>query len=77
MPASWDYSAKVALTLVVDGVELALSHVGPSGLVVRDACEPRPECQAKLRIAVGDSTRTRSVYLPHGIPGAGEPFAFL
>jgi len=30
------YSSKVALTLLIDGAELALSHVGSSRFVVRD-----------------------------------------
>ena len=71
------YSAKVVLTLIVSGTSLALSHVGPNEIIVRDACEPIPACDAKLLIRVDRSKRCREVFLPHGIPGPNVPVMFL
>jgi hypothetical protein len=77
MSAGTPYSASVSLWLVVDGVSLALSHVGPNELIVRDACEPIPSGDAKLYIRVDNSKRMRKVFLPNGIPGPHAPVMFL
>jgi hypothetical protein len=61
----------------VGGVSLALSHVGPNELIVRDECEPIPSGDAKLYIRVDDSKRVRKVFLPHGIPGPHVPVMFM
>ena len=66
------YSARVALTLVVNGSQLALSHVGPSTIVIRDECEPTPPCSAELIIQIEDSVQTSTVFLTNGIPGPRE-----
>jgi hypothetical protein len=66
------YSSKVALTLLIDGQRLALSHVGSSRLIVRDVCDPRPPSDAELVIEVNDSAETYKVFLPFGLPGPGE-----
>jgi hypothetical protein len=71
------YSAKVVLTLVMGGTTLALSHVGPNEIVVRDNCEPIPPGDAKLFIRVDDSKKCRDIFLPHGIPGPNQPVMFL
>ena len=71
------YSAKVVLTLIVGGRSLSLSHVGPSEIVVRDQCEPIPPGDAKLLIRVDSSKKARSIFLPNGIPGPGQPVMFL
>lgn len=75
--ASDSYSAKVVLQLVVGGLTLSLSHVGPSGIVIRDECQPMPASQAELRVFVDDSREVRQVFLPHGIPGPRQPIAFF
>ena len=49
------YSSKVALTLRIDGTELALSQVGSRQFVVRDKCEPRAAGDAEIVIEVNDS----------------------
>lgn len=77
MPAATSYSAEVDLTLRVGGVVLALSHVGPNEIIVRDACESIPAGDAKLYIRVDESRKVRNVFLPHGIPGPHVPVMFL
>jgi hypothetical protein len=77
MPAITPYSAKVVLSLLVGGVTLSLSHVGPNEIIVRDECEPIPAGEAKLLIRVDDSRKVRNVFLPHGIPGPRVPVMFL
>jgi hypothetical protein len=71
------YSAKVALKLVVGGSSLALSHVGPNEIIVRDECDPIPSGNARLLIRVDDSKKCRDIFLPHGIPGPRVPVIFL
>jgi hypothetical protein len=58
-------------------MSLALSHVGPNELIVRDQCEAIPSGEAKLYIRVDDSRKVRNVFLPHGIPGPHVPVMFL
>ncbi len=70
-------SAKVVLTLVVDGQRLSLSHVGPNEVIVRDECEAIPSGDATLLIQVDESRKKRSVFLPHGVPGPNVPVTFL
>ena len=77
MATASGYSARVALTLVVDGVQLALSHVGPSTVVIRDECEPSPPCNAELIIQVEDSVQTSTVFLMNGISGPREPVEYI
>lgn len=71
------YSSKVALTLLIEGKRLALSHVGSSRLVVRDPCDPQPAGNAELVIEVNDSAETYKVFLPFGLPGPGEPVEYI
>jgi len=77
MPNSSGYSAKVALTLLVDGVQLALSRVGPASIVVRDECQSLPPCNAKILIEVDDSKESLDVYLPDGVHGAQQRIRFF
>lgn len=63
------YSANVALTLVVNGLRLAISHLEPNGIVVRDPCEPIPPGKAKIYFKIDGSTKRRRVYLPEGVSG--------
>jgi hypothetical protein len=77
MPVVTPYSAEVVLSLLVGGVSLALSHVGPNEIIVRDACDPIPAGDAKLYIRVDESRKVRKVFLPHGIPGPHVPVMFL
>jgi len=71
------YSAKVVLTLIVGGTELALSHVGPSGLIVRDDCNPIPACSAKLLIQIDDALESTDIFLTHGIAGPRKRAAYI
>ncbi|MEX0642940.1 MAG: hypothetical protein WD468_09585 [Pirellulales bacterium] len=71
------YSPKVALALKVHGRELALSHVGPSDVTVREACEFVPPSEAVLLITVDDETESYKIFLPHGIPNAPQRVAYI
>ena len=71
------YSPKVALTLSVDGRQLALSHVGPNDVTVREACDPIPPIEAELIIQVDDELETHKIFLPHGIPRAPQKVAYI
>jgi hypothetical protein len=77
MIAHSGYSSRVALTLLIDGHELALSHVGSSRLVVRDKCEARPAGDAEIVIEVNDSTERYKVFLPRGLPGPGQLVEYI
>lgn len=63
------YSANVALTLVINGLRLALSHLEPHGIVVRDNCDPIPPGEANIFLKIDGTTKRRRVYLPEGVPG--------
>jgi hypothetical protein len=71
------YSAKVSLSLIVGDTTLGLSHVGPSGIIVREPCDPIPPCDAKIVVTIDASVSVKNVYLPHGIAGQGIPAAFF
>jgi len=77
MPAQNGYSSKVALTLFVNGSELALSHVGSNRFVVRDPCGPYPAGDAEIEIEVNESAERYKVYLPHGLPGPGQLIEYI
>jgi len=71
------YSTKVALTLVVNGLQLAVSHVGNSGLMVSDPCEPIAASNARLLVDIDDSRKVHNIFLPNGLPGPGEFVQFF
>ena len=71
------YSPNVALTLVVGDRQLALSHVGPKNVTVRDRCESIPPTDAKLVITVDDDSETYNIFLPHGIPAAPQKVDYV
>jgi len=77
MPVHHGYSSKVALTLLVGGMNLALSHVGPRGFIIRDECEPIAEGDAELIIKVNQSINKYKIFLPHGIPGPRQLVEFI
>lgn len=77
MAAQNGYSSKVALTLLVDGMSLALSHVGSRQFVVRDPCEPRPASDAEIVIEINNATNRYKVFLPHGLPGPGQLVEYI
>ncbi len=66
------YSASVILTLLVGERKLALSHVGPDSVNVREECAPLPPSEAKIVIEVDGETETLEVFLPHGVPHAPQ-----
>lgn len=71
------YSSKVALSIIVGDVELSLSHVGPSGVIVRVPCQPIPPCDAKIVVKIDDAVSIKNVFLPQGIAGQGISAAFI
>jgi hypothetical protein len=71
------YSSKVALTLLIDGSQLALAQVGSSQLVVRDNCEPRPAGDAEIVIEVNDSAERYKIFLPYGLPGPDQLVEYI
>jgi hypothetical protein len=77
MIAQTGFSPKVALALLVNGRELALSHVGPDEVTVRDSCEPIPPSDAELLISVNDETESYRVFLPQGIPSAPQKVTYI
>ena len=64
---STSHSSNVILTLIVCGVELALSHVGSQFCIVRDAIQSFGESEAELVISVYGVEDRKPVFLPHGI----------
>jgi hypothetical protein len=71
------YSAHVVLTLIVGDQKLALSHVNPSNVIVRDDCEPIPPSDAELVVEVDGRRIVRNVFLPHGIPNAPQRVSYI
>ncbi len=71
------YSAKVALTLKVSGRELALSHVGPNEISLRELGEALEPSNAQLIIQVDGSSDVLDVYLPSGIPSDSYEVTYL
>ena len=65
------YSSTVILTLVVCGIELALSHVGSKFVIVKQVLKDIESCNAELVVSVDGKVKRTSVYLPHGI-GVGS-----
>jgi hypothetical protein len=63
------YSSKVAITLLIDGSELALSQVGAGRFVVRDKCDLLPPSDAEIVVQVNGSAERYKVFLPKGLPG--------
>ncbi len=71
------YSAKVNLTLKVNEKDLALSHVAPNEVSLRDlgiAVEPT---KAQLVIQVDDSCDVTDVFLPNGIQSDSHEVAYF
>ena len=71
------YSAKVALTLKVSGQDLALSHVGPNEVSLRELVKSFEPSHAQLIIQVDDSSDVLDVYLPNGIPSDSYEVAYF
>lgn len=71
------YSSKVDLSLIVGDTELSLSHVGRSGVIVCEPCEPIAPCNAEIVVKVDDAVSVKKVFLPQGIPGPGVCAAFV
>jgi hypothetical protein len=71
------YSAKVALTLKLGDRDIALSHVGPGKVSVRDLGEELPPSDAELVIQVDDSSDVMKVYLPNGISATSYDVTYV
>ena len=62
------YSARVALSVIVGGVTLVLSHLSSDYLVVRNCDTQFESSEAMLIVDVDGKITKRSILLPHGIP---------
>jgi hypothetical protein len=62
------YSAKVALTLKVNGRELEVSHVGLNEESLRAFAKAADPSDAQLVIRVDNSSNMLDVCLPNGVP---------
>jgi hypothetical protein len=71
------YSAKVALTLKVGDREIALSHVGPNEVSLRELCERVDPSDAQVVIQVDEISDVMDVYLPNGIPSDSHEVAYI
>jgi hypothetical protein len=71
------YSAKVALALRVSGQELALSHVGPNEVSLRELAAAVEPSDAQLIIQVDDRSDVLDVFLPNGIPSDSYEVAYF
>lgn len=61
------YSSNVVLTLIICGVEIALSHVGSSLFIVRESKHSFAKGNAELVVSVDGVEDRKTVFLPHGI----------
>lgn len=66
------FSAEVALTLVIDGREIALSHVAPEYFVVQDDCGVVPASEAELVVQIDDYSKRTPISLASSIQGKGD-----
>jgi hypothetical protein len=67
------HSAEVSLVLRVNGIALALSHVEPDEIRVVESHAPiLGSCSGELVITVNGREERKSVFLPTGVPAAGE-----
>jgi hypothetical protein len=71
------YSAKVALTLKVGGRELALSHVGPGEVSLRDLAQRFEPSEAQLIIQVDESSEVMDIFLPNGVSSNSYEVAYF
>lgn len=70
-------STRVARTLLVTGLQLPLSHVGNSGLMIAEPCEPIPASEAGLVVSIDDEKEEHLIYLADGVSEPGEFVQFL
>ncbi len=75
--ASSSYSSRVGLTLIIDGLQLAVSHVGNSGLMISGPCQPVPSGEAELIVSIDERHETHKIFLPDGIPGPDRFVSFF
>jgi hypothetical protein len=61
------HSSAVVLTLLVCGVEIALSHLAANYFIVRSTDREFGATNAELVVKVDGDERRCSVYLPYGI----------
>lgn len=71
------YSSAVVLTLVVGGMEIALSHVGSKCVILLEDHGAFPPDNAELIVTVDGNEDRQSVYLPHGILPGQQRVAYL
>ncbi len=57
----------MVLTLLVGGMEFALSHVNSSNVILRDAEVNFASTEAQLMVVVDGVVQQQQIFLPHGI----------
>jgi hypothetical protein len=77
MSTDGGYSACVNLRLTIGGRQLALSHVGPGEIIVRDDCQALAPCDAQIEVTVDGRVSRKQVFLPFGIPGPSQRIAYF
>lgn len=71
------YSANVALTLKVGDQELALSHVGPGEVSLRELAKSIEPSNAQIVIRVDENSDVMDIYLPNGVPSNSYEVAYF
>lgn len=69
------YSAKVNLTLVIEGERIPLRQVTPSRCFAVKACKIQPDTRAQLIVQIDDYTESQEVHLV-GTEGTSHEIAF-
>ena len=60
------HSSRVEMQLIVDGVSVSITHMGPDFLLIEPSSD-HPPCKATIILQVDKSERRWTVRLPNGI----------
>lgn len=70
MPTTGGYSARVRLSLMVEGLRLSLAQVMPGLVILREPCDPIPASDGQIVISVDGNEETMDAFFPHGVGGS-------
>jgi hypothetical protein len=70
------HSARVCMTLHLDGSALAISHLGPDFLILAEPID-YPPSQAEITLSVDGRERRWAVFLPAGLSSASRRTSIL
>jgi hypothetical protein len=68
------YSARVGMKLIVNGLSISVTHMGPDFLLIEPG-DAHPPGNASLVLQVDQSERRWDVHLPEGISAASKRVA--